>query len=278
LIRPADRADLPRLRELFTRSNDTGYDLAAVAEEKCFEPGFAGNPTVTIFETEGVPRGVSVTCGRYLRILAVDRAQRRRGIGSSLLRDAEARGISVIGAEAGNYFTPGVREDDEVSITFLNERRYVEDSTAWNLEADLVALEAPVGPRRAKHSDAGAVLSFIEKEFGRIWRFESARAFDREEPSIFFAEENGSIAGFAACDANNRGLGFFGPMGVAPASRGRGIGSALTLAALAHLRALGHSRAVIPWTNALDYYSKCCGVMTASRFLRFSKRALDSAP
>src|SRR5947199_3086907 len=105
MIRPASRADLPRIRELFARANEAPYDLVRVAEEKCFGQGVAGEPEVRVWNDFA---GLSVTCGRWLRSLAVDRAQRGRGIGSALLRDAETRGVTGIAAEAGNYFTPGV--------------------------------------------------------------------------------------------------------------------------------------------------------------------------
>src|SRR2546430_1563698 len=104
-VHTATPADLPRLRELFGHANDAPYDLARVTAEKCFEDGVGGAPVTTIF---GDFLGVSVTCGKYLRILAVHRQHRRLGIGTELLRDAVARGARVVGAEAGNYFTPRV--------------------------------------------------------------------------------------------------------------------------------------------------------------------------
>ena len=69
----------------------------------------------------------------------------------------------------------------------------------------------------------------------------------------------------------DRGLGFFGPTGVAKSMRGRGIGCHLLLASLHDLFALGYSRAIIPWTDALDFYRKCCGAETAYRFVAFEK-------
>jgi len=106
------------------------------------------------------------------------------------------------------------------------------------------------------------VLDFIERQFGRIWRFEAARA-----PLLFYAEHGGEIAGFAAHDANNRGLGWFGPTGVDKALRGRGIGGRLLLASLADLRRRGYRQAVIPWTDAIDFYRKACGAEVAERFV-----------
>ena len=128
MIRPASSADLPRIRELLARANDAPYDLVRVAEEKCFGRGVAGAPEVRVW---GDFAGVSVTCGKWLRILAVDRAQRGGGIGTALLRDAESRGTTGIGAEAGNYFTPGVLEGQE---GFFLKRGYKETARTQNLE------------------------------------------------------------------------------------------------------------------------------------------------
>ena len=80
MIRIATREDLTPLRELFGRANDAPYDLAAVAEEKCFGDGVAGRPITRVYERSGRILGAAVTCGRWLRILAVDRDARRQGI------------------------------------------------------------------------------------------------------------------------------------------------------------------------------------------------------
>lgn len=269
MIRTASIQDLPALRALFARANDAPYDLAAVAEEKCFGRGIAGEPVVRV---HGDATGVAVTCGRYLRLLVVDRDARRRGIGSALLADAEARGAEVIAAEPGNYFTPGVLETDEPSRAFLRARGYVETRTTHNLVVNHVAAGAGgrnPALRRPEHGERERVLAFIEREFGRIWRFEAAKAFEDELPRIFITEEEGEVTGFAAHDVNNRGLGFFGPTGVAKALRGRGLGCALLLASLADLHRLGYARAVIPWTDALDFYRKCSGAEAAHRFVGY---------
>jgi GNAT superfamily N-acetyltransferase len=211
--------------------------------------------------------GLSVTCGKFLRLLVVERAHRRSGIGSALLGDAESRGARIVAAEAGNYFTPGVSVSDTATITFFGKRGYRETATTQNLVATDLPYEEPEGVARATASGRRQILAFIEKEFGRTWRFEAARAFENDPPTLFYAEVNGAIAGFAAHEANNRGLGFFGPTGVAPAHRGHGLGARLLRASLADLRRLGHERAVIPWTDALEFYRKACGATVAERFV-----------
>jgi mycothiol synthase len=267
MLRTATSDELPAIRRLFARANDAPYDLAAVAEEKCFGHGVAGEPIVRV---AGDYEGLAVTCGQYVRLLAVDREHRGRGIGSALLEDAESRGATTIAAEPGNYFTPGVVDTDTETLQFLRNRGYREKGFTHNLEAELDRLP-PATARRARPDERDRVLAFIERQFGRIWRFETAPAFDADPPAIFVVEEHGEIAGFAAHDANNRGLGFFGPTGVDASLRGRGHGRRLLLASLADLRARGHTRAIIPWTDAIEFYERSCGAKVTARFVTMAK-------
>jgi len=264
MIRTATRVDLPRIAVLFSNANDAPYDLAMIAEEKCFGAGVSGDPIVSVF---GDFAGVSVVCGKSLRVLAVDRAQRWRGVGSALLRDAVARGARVVAAEAGNYFTPGVVVTDTPAIDFFTKRGFRETANTYNLIATNLPTEIPEGVQRVTEATRDRVLTFIEKEFGRIWRFEASNAND----NLFYVEADGNIAGFAAHDANNRGLGFFGPTGVARPHRGRGLGGRLLQASLADLRRLGYERAIIPWTDAIDFYRKACGATVAHQFVTLAR-------
>jgi GNAT superfamily N-acetyltransferase len=274
VIRTGTRDDLPRIAALFAGANDEPYDLDRVAEEKCFGAGVSGDAEVRIY---GDFAGVSVTCGKALRILAVDREKRRRGIGSALLHEAEARGARVVAAEAGNYFTPGVVASDTAMIEFFTRRRYKEIARTQNLVAEVADGEWGVGVVRATHVTRDRVLAFIEKEFGRIWRFETSHAFENDPATLLYVEADGEIAGFAAHEANNRGLGFFGPTGVARAHRGRGLGALLLRASLADLRRLGYERVIIPWTDAIDFYRKACGAVVSDHFVTLA-RVIDSAP
>ena len=270
MIRPPFPGELDRIAELLARANDAPYDLHRVAGEKCFAPGYGGETVVRLFDDRGELRGLSVTCGRALRVLAVDKAQRRRGIGSALLHDAESR-AHVVFAEGGNYFTPGVVEQDVTTRAFFRARGYIDARWTWNLETTELPDTIPDSVSRAEHSNRERILEFVEREFGLIWRFECSRAFDRTLPPLFIAESSGEIAGFAAHDINNVGLGFFGPTGVARSLRGNGFGRALLHASLADLRRLGYPKAVIPWTDALDFYRKGCGAEPTHRFVTLTR-------
>jgi len=267
MIRTATPADLPAIGRLLARANDTPYDLAAVAEEKCFGAGVTGPPVTRIF---GDDDGIAVTCGKYLRLLAVDRDRRSQGAGSELLADAESLGARIVGAEPGNYFTPGIIDSDASTLAFLTRRGYREIEFTHNLEVRLDGVE-PSGARRARPDERDKVLTFIRRQFGKMWRFETVPAFDADPPTVFVVEENGAISGFAAHEANNRGLGFFGPTGVDASLRGRGHGRRLLRASLADLRRLGYDRAVIPWTDAIEFYERSCGAHVTARFVTLAK-------
>ena len=241
-IRDASISELPQIRDLLVRANDSPYDIGTVAQEKCFGDGVSGPPRVRVY---GDFAGVAVTCGKYLRVLAVDREYRGHGIGSALLEDSRAK---VIAAEPGNYFTPGV-----IAPAFFLKREFRETRSTWNLVARLSAARAAAPP---PHS---AMLAFVEQHFGRAWRFEAARAkIAHYIPNV----------GFAVAEANNKGLGTFGPMGVAKKHRGKGYGRKLLLASLADL---GTDRVIIPWTDAIDFYRNACGAEPAHRFAILEK-------
>jgi hypothetical protein len=54
--------------------------------------------------------------------------------------------------------------------------------------------------------------------------------------------------------------------------------AAALLASLADLHRLGYDRAVIPWTDAFDFYRKCSGAEPTHRFIAFDEDEVDSAP
>jgi mycothiol synthase len=262
MLRLATRTDLPAITALLARANETPYDIARVAEEKVFGRGLWGEPVVRVVEEQGEIRGVSVTCGLVLRIIAVDPTYRRRGIGSQLVSG------QIAFAETGNYFTPGVVETDTATRAFFAKHGFIEEEWTSNLETSELPDAIPPEVRRVTADSRERVLEFVEREFGRAWRFECDNAGER----LFFMEHDGAIAGFAAHDANNRGLGFFGPTGVAASMRGRGLGTFLLRASLADLRAMGYGRVVISWTDAIEFYAKACAARVTHRFVLMSLR------
>jgi GNAT superfamily N-acetyltransferase len=264
VFRDASVRDLAALRDLLSSASDGPYDIGVVAEEKLFGAGVAGKPRTRIYEDQGEMRGVAVTCGHALRILAVARQYRRQRIGSALLRDAGSQ-VRLIFAEGGNYYTPGIVENDEGTRAFFRHHQFIESRWTSNLHAANLPQKVPDGVERPRDRDR--FLRFVRRVFGAIWEFEAARALDTDPPRAFWVPD----AGFAVHDVNNRGLGTFGPTGVAPEHRGKGLGTQLLLASLADLRRIGYTRAVIPWTDAIDFYRKACGAEVAHRFVSMTR-------
>lgn len=287
-VRDADRSELPAIAELLALANDSPYDLSRVAEEKCFRGGPWGPPRTLLAGEPARPDGILTFSARGVRLLAVRREARRRGIGSSLLAAAERRLLLrqarvEIFAEPGNYFIPGVPDSDSASLAFYESRGFrPAGAPAENLEAALGGNPAiPEDPaslavERARAASREEVVVWIRSVFGRLWGWEADLAFRNDPPTLFLARSAGSIIGFSAHDANNQGLGFFGPMGVHPSARGTGIGRELLLASLADLRRLGYDRATISWVANPGFYQRVCGAVPSLRAIRLM-RSLASA-
>lgn len=260
MLRDATPADLTAIRDLLVRSNDAPYDIGVVTAEKCFGAGFFGRPRARVFDDDGV-RGIAVSCGHALRLIAVAPEHRRKRIGSSLLRDAGST-IRVIFAEPGNYFTPGVVESDYGTRAFFRSHAFIE--SRWTNDLEATSLPENIDLQRPQ--DRNDFVRFVEREFGSIWRFEAEKAFEDGERAFYLPN-----IGFSVHDVNNRGLGTFGPTGVAQEMRGKGFGTRLLRASLADLRRLGYERAIIPWTDAVDFYQKACGAHVLHRFVTMTR-------
>lgn len=277
-FRSAGEPDLPAIRQLLRSANDTPWNLERAAREKCFEPGPLGPPETIVAEESGVLLGVSVSTSRALRLLAVHPERRREGIGSELLSHSlqRAPGRFVVYGEAGNYFLPGVPENDPGTLSFFRSRGFSEEAeAAVNLVIPLhgnpkIPDAPPVGVERGSEAERNAIAGFVAAKFGPAWAWEVSRAIENDPPTLFIVRgDDGRLAGFAAHEANNRGLGFFGPMGVDPSGRGRGSGRSLLLASLSDLKRLGYREAVISWAANHQFYQRVAGVGRELRMIRF---------
>lgn len=112
--------------------------------------------------------------------------------------------------------------------------------------------------KRAFVGDKSKILSFVKENFGEGWVYETEHALMQDISKCFIATENGKILGFACFDATAKG--FFGPIGVSAAARGKNLGRALLIRTLEAMREYGYAYAVIGWvTDAENFYRKTIG-------------------
>lgn len=123
-----------------------------------------------------------------------------------------------------------------------------------NASAQLDALRAEQGVivRRAYPFELSRTRRFIARHFSESWADEAEAAFARLPITCWVAVKEKRIVGFACVESTARG--FFGPTGVDPAERKKGIGAALLLASLHGLRATGYAYAIIGSAGPVDFY------------------------
>jgi GNAT superfamily N-acetyltransferase len=124
--------------------------------------------------------------------------------------------------------------------------------------------------RRAGGGDYAGLMDLLRSNWPS-WIPEVGAALENSPASLYVAVRGDDVLAFAAFDANNRGAGWFGPMGTAPAARRRGIGHVLLFRCLADMAAQGHRYATIPWVDPVDFYRQCAGAAVSRIFHRYEK-------
>lgn len=120
--------------------------------------------------------------------------------------------------------------------------------------------EAGIGVRRALAPEKHKVIAWVGKTFSEGWASEAEVAFSRQPVSCFIAIDGGNVVGFACHDATCRN--FFGPTGVEPTARKKGIGAVLLFACLENMRQAGYGYAIIGGVGPAEFYSKIVGAVS----------------
>ena len=117
--------------------------------------------------------------------------------------------------------------------------------------------EKGIDIRPALAPERHLVLDWVGQTFGSAWASEAEKAFANTPISCLIAVDKSKCIGFACYDATCRG--FFGPTGVDPVGRGRGVGTALLWACLDAMWRVGYGYAIIGGVGPAEFYAKTVG-------------------
>lgn len=104
--------------------------------------------------------------------------------------------------------------------------------------------------------DKNKVIEFVRKEFSESWANECERSFVRIPISCFISVKKKNIVGFACYDATAKG--FFGPIGIKPEERRKGLGTQLLFSCLSDMWDSEYGYAIVGWVdeNQIEFYKK----------------------
>lgn len=120
---------------------------------------------------------------------------------------------------------------------------------------DLAGTE--VSPAQKEEKDR--TLGFVKAYYEENWVRECEEAFSNEEITCYLARRDGQIIGFACYDATAKG--YFGPVGLLPEGKKKGVGRKLLYTVLQRMQEAGYGYAVIGWAKeAAGFYEKALRV------------------
>ena len=224
----------------------------------------------------------------YVKLMGVHPQWRRKGIGTTLYLRAEkelaARSAGVVRLYDVplNYFMPGIDPRYTPALCFAWKMGFQQFGEAVNMVSDLEPLdldttseeealkEQGITIRRAVPEDKPALFDLLSTEW-QLWNNEVEMAFRDDPPSVHIAFTENKLRAFSVHNGNNKGTGWFGPMGTHADLRGKGVGSILLKRCLDDMRRQGHPRAIIPWVAPIAFYSHYVNARIDRVFWRMEK-------
>jgi GNAT superfamily N-acetyltransferase len=159
----------------------------------------------------------------------------------------------AVGGPPGNYVESGVDASDRRRVAALRAAGFVRTGEHRDLRVRTQVIARVTGEPVAR--GGAELVERIRSAFGAAWAWEAERAVEGRGLFVALADD-GAWQGFAAHSGNLAHRGTFGPIGVLPTARGRGVGGALATAVLNDLRARGFEEATVPWvsTETVAFY------------------------
>ncbi len=224
----------------------------------------------------------------YVKLMAVGKPHRRRGLGSRLYERAEGL-LKQSGVTAMrwydvplNYFMPGLDPRYTPAYCFALRHGFKQVGEAVNMLAPLQGKDWSTGlaerslqergveVRRAGEADLPALRDLLSQEWA-LWNNEVDMAMRDSPPSVHIALKNNRIIAFSVHNGNNKGSGWFGPMGTHPDARGLGVGNVLLKRCLQDMQDQGHRQAIIPWVAPVAFYAHYVDASIDRVFWRMEK-------
>jgi len=233
-----------------------------------------------------------------IRWFGVDPDYYDRGIGTRmmdescrLLIEKEASIVQML-ATPPFYIRPGVDVRLTNFIDWLSLQGFQKYDENYNMNVDLRGWNSPgtdeifdvdsgdILVRRASGGDRELLHEFCRATEVVHWEPEALLGIEHDPSSLFLAIHQSSTGerigtekaiGFSVYDANQC-VGCFGPTGVDPAYRGRGVGTRLLWACLLDLKNRGCPVCEIGWLGPGEFYERAVGAVAGARYCAMQKR------
>ena len=259
--------------------------------ELCFTAFAGSEPVGFLFCVRRSIRGDEYG---YVKLMAVDKSHRRKKLGSRMYEMAEQilvqKGAQIIRwyDVPLNYFMPGLDPRYTEAFCFAAKHGFQQFGEAVNMRVDLEGMdwstrkeeealkEKGVEVRRAEMADVPAIRELLSAEW-QLWNNEVDMAMKDNPPSVHIAFIKNKLRAFSVHNGNNKGTGWFGPMGTHADMRGMGMGSILLKRCLEDMRLQGHPTAIIPWVAPIAFYAHFVKARVERVFWRMEKKLKSDA-
>ncbi len=206
----------------------------------------------------------------WINMIGVDEAYRRQGIGTQLLKNLESalkeektKEITLC-AYSPNYFTPGIDERYKTGVQFFEKHQYDYKSDAVSMKRELwdFVTNDQLQQQKRQLQEEGYIFCpyediymeklhhFIEKEFGGGWVYNVLQAIkqERAHDTILLCVKGDDVVGFCMRKIDGHD-GRFGPIGILPELRSKGLGGILLDYMLSEMKKREVTGVYFLWTH-----------------------------
>lgn len=268
---PYDRFTIESLREQTTGDPDYEPQLALIARRE---------------RIEGFILGICREDLGGIKVFSLRDNKDSEEIGTRLLEKLEEKFIKEgmskvqVGHIPPKYFQPGIDARYTAVAAILLKKGYQVEGTAQTMEVDLTVArldtteeekrlkEEGIIVKRLDEKDKEAYIYFL-KGWSSIWFYFGMLAYNNKPISCHIAIQKNKVVGFACYGMT--GNNHFGPIGVDPKMRGRGMGEVLLKRCLKDIKLIGNKKAIIGAVGPVYFYWKTVGARIPRLLWRMGK-------